>query len=203
MALFGKKTAKQAEPPAAPAPALSFEGQQQLLAVEYQQDREDILRGLALLDSQKSRKSELASMLLLVIMAVYAVYSLYQNDPLLAAAIGAAAVAALLLQWFRPALTRKHTARRYAAEKKQGRLLFYATGVRVEQEGQVGALPYRAMTAYEDREYILLLVGNNRLLALRKSALERNLPLLKQLLEVQLGKGRRYFELDDRGKIQA
>lgn len=179
---------------------IEFEGQP-LLTLDYQQNQKDILRGLAVIDTQRGKNKGFLPTVIVTVIAFGMAFIYPGSDPWVWIKGGIILLLLLALQVIWPPFARRLTVKKYPKEKLEGRIQFFTAGLQIAQGEQVANIPFRYITVYEDDERFIMVIGAKSMMVLRKDTFDKMLPLAKKILTANLGQ--RFIEVDSKGKPKA
>lgn len=178
---------------------IEFEGQP-LLTVDYKQNQKDILRGLAVIDTQRGKNKGFLPTVILTVIAFVMAWVYPGSDPWVLIKAGIIFLCLLALQVVWPPFGRWLTVKKYPKDNLEGRIQFFTAGLQIAQGGQVANIPFRYITVYEEDERFIMVIGAKSMMVLPKATFDKMLPLAKKILTANLGQ--RFIELDSKGKAK-
>jgi len=86
-------------------------------------------------------------------------------------------------------------------KKQQCRFHLFPGGYQLIENRTKYNVPFRVVTCYEsEKAYIFVLINNN-MMVFNKEIFGENNPLVREIFIANMGQGRRYFLVDENGKV--
>lgn len=181
---------------------ISFEGQQPLFDTTFKLEYEDILEGLCVAAANKPGQGRI--LWGSIIFSVFAIMSLpfmFNKSIMVGVVAVIAAVYLVITSLFGEKLSRKAKARDIAAQSKEVKLTLYKTGMQINDGVNDFNISYRLMKMYESSNAFMALLGKSMMLSFPKRCFGDNAIVAREIFIVNLGMNRRYFMVDEKGKI--
>ena len=196
------KSARKKKEEAGKTPvSIDFTGMEPLVVVNYRQEYGDVLEALTVIDQNESHTRTIAAVVIFVALAALGIPQFFRYSPLLGAATVLVAVYIVASQVFGPAFNRKRTAKAAAQAATDCQLQLYTTGIQVRDAENAYNLPYRVMNILETKNQLILRMGGEKIVLFPKRFFGDQLKLAREILQANLGLGRRYLIADEKGKI--
>ena len=180
---------------------ISFEGETPAFTADYKVTYDDILHGMEVVAANEDKKRIYGGLAILIVCSILAVPRLYDFNKVFCFIFIFFALYLVAGQIFGPPISRRRTAKDVAAQQKECRLHLYPGGYQVIEKRTLYNVPFRVVTCYEsERAYIFMLIINN-MMVFNKEIFGENNPLVREIFIANMGQGRRYFLVDENGKI--
>lgn len=180
---------------------ISFEGETPAFTADYKVTYEDTLHGLEVVAANEDKKRIWGGLAILIVCSILAVPKLYQFNKVFCLIFLFFAAYLVLGQIFGPPINRRRTAKDIAEQKKECRLHLYPGGYQVIEKRQRYNVPFRVVTCYESQKAYIFVLGVDHMMVFNKEIFGDKNPLVREIFIANMGQGRRYFEVDENGKI--
>ncbi len=180
---------------------ISFEGETPAFTADYKVTYDDILHGMEVVAANEDKKRVYGGLAILIVCSILAVPRLYDFNKVFCFIFIFFALYLVVGQIFGPPISRRRTAKDVADQQKECRLHLYPGGYQVIEKRTLYNVPFRVVTCYEsEKAYIFKLINNN-MMVFNKEIFGENNPLVREIFIANMGQGRRYFLVDENGKI--
>jgi|GEM_PF-6990423 len=199
MGFFGRK--KEQQNTAADELKISFEGQTPAVSADFGVDYNDILRGLEVIDANEDKTRIWGGLAVLTVCAVIAIPRIFGFSKIFGVIFVLLLLYIIGAQVLGPAINRKNTAQKTVKENKAGTVHLFPGGYQVVIHGVPYNVPFRVVTCYETDTCYVFVLGKVQMMVFNKSIFGEKNPLVKEILVANMGLGRRYFKVDEKGKV--
>lgn len=197
MALFRRKKAQPQTPPE----QISFEGQQPVLSTSFKLEYDEILQGLTVAAANRENNRAKWGLVLYTIFSAIITPFMFRRSLWMGLLFLAVTVYLVVNSLFGEETARRGQAKTIAAGAKEVTLTIFATGVRVNDGQKDYNIPYRVMKMYENDQAFMTLLGKTMMLSFPKRCFGADLPLIREIFTANLGAGRRFFTVDEKGRV--
>lgn len=180
---------------------VDFTGMEPLVVVNYRQEYGDVLEALTVIDQNESHGKTIGAVVLFVVLAFLGIPQFFRYSVALGVVSILIAVYIVASQIFGPSFNRKRTAKAAAAAATDCQLQLYTTGIQVRDQESAYNVPYRVMNILETQNQLILRMGGEKIVLFPKRFFGDQLKLSREILQANLGLGRRYIIADENGKI--
>lgn len=199
MSLFGRKRKQKTND--AEEYKISFEGETPAFTADFQVTYDDTLHGLEVLAANEDKKRIYGGLAILVVCSALAVPRLYEFNKVFCFIFIFFALYLVAGQIFGPPITRRRTAKDIADKKKVCRLHLYPGGYQVIEDRKLYNVPFRVVTCYESGRAYIFKMGPDHMMVFNKEIFGDKNPLVREIFIANMGQGRRFFTVDENGKI--
>ncbi len=183
------------------APSISFEGETPVFTTRFTLGYEDVYEAMRVAAANRpgGRRAMWGSAFF-GFFALLAMPFLFQRSFFTGAISLIAAVYLIVSALFGERLQRSAKAKQVAKTSKEVTLTVYATGLQLNDGNRDFNIPYRLLTMYESNAAFVVGLGPSQLLSFPKRHFGDDLPVVREIFILNLGKGRRFYEVDEKGK---
>ena len=200
MSILKKARQKKEEAQKTPI-SIDFTGMEPLVVVNYRQEYGDVMEALTVIDKGEKHTKTIAATVVFLVLALLAIPRIFAASTLLGVVVTMLAAYLVAVQIFGATLNRKRTAKEAAATATDCQLQLYATGIQVRDADRAYNVPYRVMNILETKNQFVLRMGNDKIVIFPKRFFGDQLKLSREILQANLGVGRRYQIADEKGNI--
>ena len=179
---------------------VSFEGETPAISTEFEVSYEDALHGLKVIAANQDKKRIYGGTAILLVCGAFAMPNLFSNSPLLAVLYIIGAIVLVAGALLGPKMASRKTAAEMASMGK-GTLNLFPGGYQVVQQRVEYNVPFRVVDCYESERAYIFVMGRDHMMVFNKKYFgEKNL-LVREVLIANMGAGRRFFTVDQKGKV--
>lgn len=180
---------------------ISFEGQTPAFSTDFTITYDDIMHGLEVVAANEDKKRIYGGLAILIVCSIMAVPRIYDFNKAFCFIFIFFALYLVAGQIFGPPINRRRTARATADKKQQCRFHLYPGGYQLIENRQMYNVPFRVVTCYESERAYVFVLGTAHLMVLNKELFGDQNPLVREIFIANMGQGRRFFVVDENGKI--
>lgn len=180
---------------------ISFEGQTPAFSADFTVTYEDILHGLEVVAANEDKKRIYGGLIILIVCSILAVPRIYAFNKVFCFVFIFFALYLVVGQIFGPPINRRRTARATADKKQQCRFHLFPGGYQLIENRTKYNVPFRVVTCYESERAYIFVLGSAHLMVLNKELFGEQNPLVREIFIANMGQGRRFFTVDEEGKI--
>ena len=200
MGLFGLKKKTQ-KPNPADELKISFKGEEPAITAQFKPTYEDVLHALEVVDANGDKRRIYIGVALVLGVGCLALPALFRYA-VWVGIVGSLVLAYLVFtQMGGPIVTRKATAKKSAEDAIESTLNIFPAGYQIIEKDKKFNVAFRVVSCYESKKAYIMLVGGMRLMVFNKEIFGEKNPLVKEIFIMNLGLGKRYFIVDDKGRI--
>ena len=179
---------------------ISFEGETPAFTADYKVTYDDILHGMEVVAANEDKKRIYGGTAILLVCGAIAMPNLISKDPVTAVLYVLGAIVLVAGALLGPKLAQRKTAAEMSKMGK-GTLNLFPGGYQVVQQRVEYNVPFRVVDCYEsDRAYIFVM-GNDHMMVFNKKYFGETNLLVREVLIANMGAGRRFFKVDQKGKV--
>lgn len=179
---------------------VSFEGEKPAISAEFEVSYEDAMHGLKVIDANTDKKRIYGGLAIMVVCGAIALPNIFAKGTVFGVLfiLGALALAAGTL--LGPVMGRRKTAEEMAALGK-GVLNLFPGGYQVIQQRVEFNVPFRVVDCYESESCYIFVMGRDHMMVFNKKYFGEKNVLVREILIANMGAGRRFFTVDQNGKV--
>jgi len=179
---------------------VSYEGETPAISAEFEVSYEDAMHGLKVIDANTDKKRIYGGLAIMVVCGGIALPNIFAAGTVYGVLFILAAAALAIGTLAGPVLGRRKTAAEMASMGK-GTLNLFPGGYQVVQQRVEYNVPFRVVDCYESERAYIFVMGRDHMMVFNKKYFgEKNL-LVREVLIANMGAGRRFFTVDQKGKV--
>lgn len=179
---------------------VSFEGETPAISAEFEVSYEDALHGLNVIAANQNKKRIYGGIAIMLVCGAIAMPNLIANSTLIAVLYIIGAIVLIAGALLGPVLSRRKTAGEMSKMGK-GTLNIFPGGYQVVQQRVEYNVPFRVVDCYESEQAYIFVMGRDHMMVFNKKYFGEMNVLVREVLIANMGAGRRYFKVDQKGKV--
>ena len=179
---------------------VSFEGETPAVSTEFEISYEDAMHGLKVIAANQNKKRIYGGTAILLVCGGFAMPDLFAKNPLVAWLYIIGAIVLVAGALLGPVFARRKTAEEMSKLGK-GTLNLFPGGYQVIQQRVEFNVPFRVVECYESEIAYIFVMGRDHMMVFNKQHFGDLNVLVREVLIANMGAGRRYFKVDQKGKV--
>ena len=179
---------------------VSFEGETPAISAEFEVSYEDAMHGLKVISANQDKKRIYGGTAILLVCGAFALPNVYAKSPMLAVLYVIGAIVLVAGALLGPKLAQRKTADEMSKMGK-GTLNLFPGGYQVVQQRVEYNVPFRVVDCYESERAYIFVMGRDHMMVFNKKYFGDLNVLVREVLIANMGAGRRYFKVDQKGKV--
>lgn len=179
---------------------VSFEGETPAISAEFEISYEDAMHGLKVIDANQDKKRIYGGLAILIVCGAFALPNVFAKGTALGVLFILGALALIIGTLAGPVFARRKTAAEMAALGK-GTLNLFPGGYQVIQQRNEYNVPFRVVECYESDIAYIFVMGSAHMMVFNKKYFGEKNVLVREVLIANMGAGRRFFAVDQKGKV--